>query len=217
MSESSNHFYRNRDQFTDWQAVVIYSSRSMEQKNIYPYRALLNSDQLHRIYLDELGDIRELPLGLALMRLTIETSKNAPEAARYLLARSNNEIRDPQANRAIIAMLTTIMVYRFDKLSRSEVEEMLGTSLEKTRVYQEAKAEGQIIGEARGEIIGEARGEVRGQRSLLQVQLDRKFGKLPSRTKKSIASLELVKLEALAIALLDLATIDDLVSWLKDS
>ena len=94
---------------------------------------------------------------------------------------------------------------------------MLGTSLEKTRVYQEAKAEGQIIGEARGEIIGEARGEVRGQRSLLQVQLDRKFGKLPSRTKKSIASLELVKLEALAIALLDFATIDDLVSWLKDS
>lgn len=93
----------------------------MEQKNIYPYRALLNSDQLHRIYLNELGDIRELPLGLALMRLTIETSKKAPEAARYLLARSNNEIRDPQANRAIIEMLTTIMVYRFDKLIRSEV------------------------------------------------------------------------------------------------
>ena len=83
MSESSNHFYRNRDQFTDWQAVVIYPSRSMEQKNIYPYRALLNSDQLHRIYLDELGDIRELPPGLALMQLTIETSKKAPEAARY--------------------------------------------------------------------------------------------------------------------------------------
>lgn len=217
VSESSNHFYRNRDQFTDWQAVVIYPSRSMEQKNIYPYRALLNSDQFHRIYLNELGDIRELPLGLALMRLTIETSKNAPEAARYLLARSNNEIRDPQANRAIVEMLTTIMVYKFSKLSRSEVEEMLGTSLEKTRVYQEAKAEGEIIGEARGEIIGEARGEVRGQRSLLQVQLDRKFGKLPSRTKKSIAALELVKLEALAIALLDFATIDDLESWLKDS
>lgn len=209
VSESSNHFYRNRDQFTDWQAVVIYPSRSMEQKNVYPYRALLNSDQFHRIYLNELGDIRELPLGLALMRLTIETSKKAPEAARYLLARSNNEIRDPQANRAIMEMLTTIMVYKFSKLSRSEVEEMLGTSLEKTRVYQEAKAE--------GEIIGEARGEVRGQRSLLQVQLDRKFGKLPSRTKKSIAALELVKLEALAIALLDFATIDDLESWLKDS
>ena len=68
------------------------------------------------------------------MRLTIEPPKKAPEAARYLLVRSKNEIRDPQANRAIMEMLTTIMVYKFNKLSRSEVEEMLGTSLEKTRV-----------------------------------------------------------------------------------
>jgi predicted transposase YdaD len=86
---------------------------------------------------------------------------------------------------------------------------MLGTSLEKTRVYQEAKAE--------GEIIGEARGEVRGQRSLVALMLDRKFSELPSRTKKSIAALESVKLENLAIALLDFATIDDLESWLKAS
>lgn len=53
---------------------------------------------------------------------------------------------------------------------------MLGTSLQKTRVYKEAKAE--------GEVIGEKRGLNQGQRSLLQAQLDRKFGKLPSRTKK---------------------------------
>ncbi len=209
VSESSNHFYRNRDQFTDWQAAVIYPSRSMEQKDIYPYRALLNSDQFHRIYLNELGDIRELPLELALMRLTIEPPKKAPEAARYLLARSNDEIRDPQANRDIIEMLTTIMVYKFNKLSRSEVEEMLGTRLEKSRFYQEVKAE--------GEMIGEERGLEQGQRSLLQAQLDRKFGELPSRTKKSIAALELVKLEKLAIALLDFRTIDDLKAWLKDS
>ena len=213
VSESSNHFYRNRDQFTDWQAAVIYPSRSMEQKDVYPYRALLNSDQFHRIYLNELGDIRELPLGLALMRLTIEPPKKAPDTARYLLARSNNEISEAEANRAIMEMLTTIMVYKFNKLSRSEVEEMLGTSLEKTRVYQEAKAEGEIIGEVRGE----ARGLNQGQRSLISLMLDRKFGKLPSRTKKSIEALELAKLEALAIALLDFTTIDDLKSWLKDS
>jgi predicted transposase/invertase (TIGR01784 family) len=205
VSESSNHFYRNRDQFTDWQAAVIYPSRSMEQKDTYPYRALLNSDQFHRIYLNELGDIRELPLGLALMRLTIEPPKKAPEAARYLLARSKNEIRDPQANRAIMEMLTTIMVYRFNKLSRSEVEEMLGTRLEKSRFYQEVKAEGEVIGQERG------------QRSLLQAQLDRKFGKLSSRTKKTIAALDQTKLESLAIALLDFTTIGELEAWLRDS
>ncbi len=209
VSESSNHFYRNRDQFTDWQAAVIYPSRSMEQKDVYPYRALLNSDQFHRIYLNELGDIRELPLGLALMRLTIEPPKKAPDTARYLLARSQREISDPQENRGIMEMLTTVMVYKFNKLSRSEVEEMLGTSLQKTRFYREVKAE--------GEVIGEERGLEQGQRSLLQAQLDRKFGKLPSRTKKSIEALALAKLETLAIALLDFKTIDDLKDWLKNS
>ena len=108
VSESSNHFYRNRDQFTDWQAVVIYPSRSTEQKDTYPYRTLLNGDQFHRIYLNELGDIRELPLELELMRLTIESPKKAPESARYLLARSKAKVVDPQANRAIMEMLTTI-------------------------------------------------------------------------------------------------------------
>jgi predicted transposase/invertase (TIGR01784 family) len=209
VSESSNHFYRNRDQFTDWQAAVIYPSRSMEQKDVHPYRALLNSDQFHRIYLNELGDIRDLPLGLALMRLTIEPPKKAPEAARYLLARSQSEISEAGANRAIMEMLTTIMVYKFNKLSRSEVEEMLGTSLQKTRFYREVKAEGEVIGEERGLELG--------QRSLVSLMLDRKLGKLPSRTKKSIDALELSKLEALAIALLDFKTIDDLKAWLKDS
>lgn len=32
VSESSNHFYRNRDQFTDWQAVVIYPSKEHRAK-----------------------------------------------------------------------------------------------------------------------------------------------------------------------------------------
>jgi predicted transposase YdaD len=73
----------------------------MEQKDVHPYRALLNSDQFHRVYLNELGDIRELPLGLALMRLTIEPPKKAPEAARYLLARSQSEISEAGVNRAI--------------------------------------------------------------------------------------------------------------------
>jgi predicted transposase YdaD len=82
---------------------------------------------------------------------------------------------------------------------------MLGTRLEKSRFYQEVKAEGEVIGQERG------------QRSLLQAQLDRKFGKLPSRTKKTIAALDQTKLESLAIALLDFSTIGELEAWLRES
>jgi predicted transposase/invertase (TIGR01784 family) len=45
--ESLLHFYRNRDYYSDWQAVVLYPSRSMEQTNAHPYRALINRDQFH--------------------------------------------------------------------------------------------------------------------------------------------------------------------------
>jgi predicted transposase YdaD len=39
------YFYRNRERFQDWQAVLIYPTRSKEQGDIHPYRALLSSEQ----------------------------------------------------------------------------------------------------------------------------------------------------------------------------
>jgi predicted transposase/invertase (TIGR01784 family) len=85
-AESALYFYRNRDRFYDWQAVIIYPSRSIEQNDIYPHRSLLNGGQVHRVYLDELGDIRTLPLWLALMVLTTLEEEQAPEEARKLVA-----------------------------------------------------------------------------------------------------------------------------------
>ena len=69
-AETSLYFYRNRVRFSDWQAVIIYPNRSIEQSDIYSHRSLLNGGQLHRVYLDKLGDIRSLPLWVALMVLT---------------------------------------------------------------------------------------------------------------------------------------------------
>lgn len=56
-------------------AIAIYNQQKIVKffhapSDIHPYRALLNSDQVHRVYLDDLGDIRQLPLWLALMVLT---------------------------------------------------------------------------------------------------------------------------------------------------
>jgi predicted transposase/invertase (TIGR01784 family) len=139
--ESMAYFYRNRDAFSDWQAVVIYPSRSTEQNNTYPYRALLNSDQVHRIYLDELGEMENLPLGVAAMVLTIVKESQAGEKARMLIGRANQEVADLPAKQGIIEMISTIVVYKFTNLSREEIDAMLGTKLEETRVFQEAQEE----------------------------------------------------------------------------
>jgi predicted transposase/invertase (TIGR01784 family) len=99
--ESFLYFYRNRSRYSDWQAVVIYPSRSIEKSDVYPYRALLNSNQVHRVCLDRLRDIRALPLGIALMVLTTVEEIQSPEEARYLLNRVQQEVAS-EASRDII-------------------------------------------------------------------------------------------------------------------
>ena len=103
-AESSLYFYRNRARFSDWQAVIIYPSRSIEQSDIHPHRSLLNGNQVHRVYLNELGDIRQLPLWVALMVLTMVEEERAPEEARYLLTRSTLEASN-LSSRVIIEMV----------------------------------------------------------------------------------------------------------------
>jgi predicted transposase/invertase (TIGR01784 family) len=142
-SESMAYFYRNRDYYSDWQAVVIYPSRSMEQTDTHPYRALLGSDQVHRIYLNELGKVEELPLGVAAMVLTIVKESEAPEQARMLIGRANQEVATLPLKQVIIDMVSTIVAYKFTNLSREEIDAMLGTKLEDVRVFREAREQGQ--------------------------------------------------------------------------
>ena len=117
------YFYRNRHKFSNWEAVIIYPNRNTEQNETTPYNALLNSEQVHRIYLDELGDIRQLPLEIAVMLLTTVDKEQAPVEARHLLRRTQREVAQP-STQAIIELITTIVMYKFEQLRQKEVEEM---------------------------------------------------------------------------------------------
>jgi predicted transposase/invertase (TIGR01784 family) len=68
------------------------------------------------------------------------------EQAKQLIERVQLEETDTLLKNEIIDIITTIAVYKFSSLSREEVEAMLGLTLEQTRVYQEAKAEGREEG-----------------------------------------------------------------------
>ncbi|MUL38443.1 DUF2887 domain-containing protein [Gloeocapsopsis dulcis] len=193
-AESHLYFYRNRDRFNDLQIAIIYPSRSIEQDEVRPFRSLLNGDQVNRIYLDELGDIRSLPVWVALMVLTTLEESRTTEEARYLLARSQQEVSQPE-NHAIIDLLTTIMVYKFEGKSQQEVEEMLGITLQETRVYREIR-------------------EVEA-RSLVLRLLTRRVGELPQEVRSHVESLPLEQLENLGEALLDFTSLADLRSWLE--
>jgi predicted transposase YdaD len=88
-----------------------------------------------------LGDIAQLPLGVALMVLTTIDEDAAPAAARMLLERTGQETTTQEVARGIIDLIGTIMVYKFTNLSRQEIDTMLGIKIEETRVYREAREE----------------------------------------------------------------------------
>ncbi|WP_313926672.1 DUF2887 domain-containing protein [Anabaena sp. FACHB-1237] len=170
---------------------------------MFPHRSLLNGEQVHRIYLDELGEIEELPISVALMVLTTVAEDEARQTARNLLKRSNEET-SLLSTLTIIEIITTIMVYKFDNFSRQEVESMLGIALEKTRVYREIKEEGREQGQ-----IGEAI-------NLTIRLLTKKFGDIGEEKRSLISGLSLPVVEDLSEALLDFNNLNDLQLWLDN-
>ncbi len=207
-AKSSLYFYRNRSRFNDWQAVVIYPSRSIEQSDLYPHRGLLNSDQLHRVYLDELGDIRQLPLWVGLMVLTTVKKTQAPAEARYLINQALQTGLTP-VSRAIIEVIATIISYRFETLSQREVEVMLDITIQETRIYREIKEEAWQEGRQEGQ---------RDEAALLVSRLlEKRFGKLSEDMKTSVTALPVPGLEALSEALLDFTSSADLPIWLAEN
>ncbi|WP_416674142.1 Rpn family recombination-promoting nuclease/putative transposase [Egbenema bharatensis] len=128
----------------DWQGIVIYPDRSLEPPKSKLFQELLDSAKVQRIYLNELGSISELPLGISIMQLIIEPEATAPVRARQLIARSQQETVAGVSSPVLIELIETIIVYKFIHLSREEIEAMLGLdNLKQTRVYQEALQEGQ--------------------------------------------------------------------------
>jgi len=128
--------------------------------------------------LDELGDLRQQPLGLGLMLLTTIPEAETVEAARYLVEQARQ-----QSEPTIIDLIATIILYKFSNLSREEIATMLGLITEEPRAIREAKEEeGQV---------------------LILRQLNKRVGKVSDSLLSQIQALSLEQIEALAEALLD--------------
>jgi predicted transposase YdaD len=172
-----------------WKAVAIFSKRIYDPGKLAHYEEFFDSDRIIRIYLDELLASESLPLGL--VQLVVTNPQNAVNLAKKLVINAQEQIE-------ILKLIETVLVYKFPKLSRQEIEAMFTLSdLKQTRVYQDARQEGRQEGEL----------------SLVLRQLSRRFGKLSDRLTQSIQKLEMPQIEELADQLLDFRSIDDLDNW----
>jgi predicted transposase/invertase (TIGR01784 family) len=180
----------------DWKAVVIFQKRSIESPDFRLFRNLIHSDQVHRIYLEDLKATSDDNVGLDLMRLIVAKKKDAISQAKDLLSRTQQRaVTEPQL-KVIMGLVETVIIYKFPQLGREEIAKMLGLSeLKDTKVYQE--------------------GRIEGERSLVLRQLTRRVGTLPANVEAQVQALALQQLEALGEALLDFAEAGDLSGWLR--
>ena len=182
----------------DWQAVALFAKRSLDVEKLTNYQQeLVNSGRIKRIYLDE---IASGSIGMGLIELIVSKENQSQELVKNLMTRTKTEVSNDSERQGIIELLESVLMSKFSQLSRQEIEAMfLVSDIKQTRVYQEAKQEG----------------EQEGEKNLLLRQLSKRFGKLGDVYITSINSLTIAQLEDLGEALLDFGEINDLEQWLK--
>ncbi len=134
--------YFRRENFNgDWQAVVLFGSRSMDPGIPQTYRAFEANGQVQRLYLEDQANQGSLAFGV--LGLIRTPKRNLKARVEQLLPRVQAEDLDPGRRQQIMEMLETVLVGKFPELSRQEIEAMLKVkSLRNTRVFQEGIEEG---------------------------------------------------------------------------
>jgi predicted transposase/invertase (TIGR01784 family) len=159
--------------------------------------------QLNRLNWRDYID-RPNPVAAALMAKMKIAKRDRPKVKAECLRLLVTLKLDPAKTRLISKFVDTYL-----RLSNKE-EETFQTELDKIGVAQK-EAIMQVT------TSWEETGIEKGQRSLLNLLLEQKFGQLPDAISGRISSLSPDKLSALAIALLNFISISDLSNWLNEN
>ncbi len=159
--------------------------------------------QLNRLNWRDYID-RPNPVAAALMAKMKIAKRDRPKVKAECLRLLVTLKLDPAKTRLISKFVDTYL-----RLSNKE-EETFQTELDKIGVA-EKEAIMQVT------TSWEETGIEKGQRSLLNLLLEQKFGQLPDALSGRISSLSPDKLSSLAIAILNFSSINDLSNWLNEN
>jgi len=190
-------YLNNHRPLNDWRAVLIFTQRRFDPDLPNHYLDFDNGIRLQRIYLDELpAEVATQSLELGILYLVGIQAEAAPDQARQLIIRAQQELSDSSNRRQIIELIQTVLIYKFPNLTTQEIEAMLGLSeLKQTRVYQEAQQEEAL--------------------TFLLRLLTHKFGTIEAEVQSRLQHLSKTQLEDLGEASLNFTAIADLLTWLQ--
>ncbi|MFN3927346.1 MAG: Rpn family recombination-promoting nuclease/putative transposase [Pseudanabaenaceae cyanobacterium] len=137
----------------DWLAVAIFPDRQTDVVKPSAFQQeLINSGRIVRIYLNEFKDRSSVEFGM-LKLITCPPS----EAVEVV-----NQIRSGTMAEVVLEFIETILVYKFPKMSREEIEAMFTLDdLRQTRVFQEIQQESLQKGLQQGLQQGRQEGEIK--------------------------------------------------------
>lgn len=138
-------FYIRQNPTNQWKAIVIYPSRSVEQKETKLYATLLASEDVKRVYLDELPESDFIASALFELLIVPETRL---EGRVRKIAQAANQLE--------LSLLVKILSYK--NLTKEEVRNMLGIEkdlFQETVFYKEVFEEGKQAGKQEGKQEGE--------------------------------------------------------------
>jgi predicted transposase/invertase (TIGR01784 family) len=133
---------------------------------------LLDAQQLRVFYLKELvpDDVPEL--GIEILKLILEPQKTAIPKAKQVIHQAEQEVNDASLKRDVIGLIQDVIVYKFPKRPRSEIEAMFGLEeLKKTRYYQDVAAEAKAEGRTEGWTEGRTEGKLESIPNLAAIGL----------------------------------------------
>ena len=146
-----NRFLEHGDPNQDFVAVAIYKNRGTEQKNLKPYRYFTQSDQLIRIYLDELPPAGPDQFVMGILAMIAAKQADALEQAKAMVPRVKSSKLPKKFVRKLLELIETVIVHQFPDLSREEIEKMIEvTDFRQTRVFKDAFVEGKEKGLEKG-------------------------------------------------------------------
>ena len=215
-------FLKQNPQVQYWQAIVLFEKQSRETGKQQPFRLLLDSPQVHRVYLSDLQQAPSNSVGIGIIQLLTAKPNNAITKAKQLIARTQTDAKTSTATQTstsrlsptqIIELVETIIVSKFPDLTREAVATMLELDeLKQTRVYKDALQEGRQEGRQEGQ----QEGRWAAYHALTLKLLAQKLGELSQDERDRIQALSSQQLEALSDRLLNIETHQDLTNCLSN-
>jgi len=147
---------------SNWRAAAFFARKGLDPGLPIQYEMLRS--HLSVVYLDDRASGQELTPALSLVQMIVAPKKQAVRTVRRLRRRMDEEPGKAGVSREIMELMETILIYKFPKMSREELETMFQLEdIRKSVVYQEALREGKLEGEREGEIKGEIKGKREGK------------------------------------------------------